>query len=208
MVLESLGHKLSNSRVRWLTDNQNVVRILEMGSRKPDLQHEVVMVFNLMCQYQIHIEPSWIPREENQYADYLSRIIDYDDWRLNSNVFKILDSMFGPHTIDRFADSNNTQLARFNSRYWSPGSEAVDAFTINWAGENNWLCPPIALIPRIKTCTILSGTGYIDSANVGVCPLLAYAMFSSLICRVHNQMVSATTSTRIVLAYKVLCSLV
>lgn len=149
MVLESLGRKLANSRVRWLTDNQNVVRILEVGSRKCDLQREVVKVFKLMCQYQIHIEPSWIPREENQYADYLSRIIDYDDWRLNPIVFSMLDGMFGPHTIDRFADANNTQLIRFNSRYWSPGSEAVDAFTVNWAGENNWLCPPIGLIPRV-----------------------------------------------------------
>ena len=149
MVLESLGHKLSNSRVRWLTDNQNVVRILEVGSRKCDLQREVLRVFKLMCQYQIHIEPSWIPREENQYADYLSRIIDYDDWRLNPIVFSMLDGMFGPHTIDRFADANNTQLIRFNSRYWSPGSEAVDAFTVNWARENNWLCPPIGLIPRV-----------------------------------------------------------
>ena len=148
-VLELLGHKLSNSRVRWLTDNQNVVRILEVGSRKCDLQREVLRVFKLMCQYQIHIEPSWIPREENQYADYLSRTIDYEDWRLNPIVSNMLDGMFGPHTIDRFADANNTQLIRFNSFYWSPGSEAVDAFTVNWAEENNWLCPPIGLIPRV-----------------------------------------------------------
>ena len=149
MVLESLGNKLANSRVRWFTDNQNVVRILEVGSRKLDLQQEVVRVFNLMLQYQIRIEPSWIPREQNQCADYLSRIIDYDDWQLNPMVFSMLDSVFGPHTIDRFASAYNTHLARFNSRYWSPGSEAVDPFTVDWAGENNWLCPPIGLIPRV-----------------------------------------------------------
>ena len=148
MVLESLGHKLSNSRVRWFTDNQNVARILEVGSRKFNLQCEVVKVFNLMLEHQIHIEPSWIPREQNEYADYLSRIVDYD-WQLNPMIFSALDSMFGPHTVDRFADSHNTHLVRFNSRYGNPGSEAVDAFTVNWAGENNWLCPPIGLIPRV-----------------------------------------------------------
>ena len=26
---------------------------------------------------------------------------------------------------------------------------AVDAFTVNWAGENNCLCPPIGLSPRV-----------------------------------------------------------
>ena len=50
--------------------------------------------------------------------------------------------------MDRFATCNNAQLPRFNSRYWSPGTEAVNTFTVNWAGENNWLCPPIALVPR------------------------------------------------------------
>ena len=149
MVLDSLGHRLTNSRVRWFTDNQNVARILEVGSRKFDLQCEVVNVFNLMLKYQIHIEPSWIPREQNEYADYLSRIVDYDDWQLNPIIFSALDSMFGPHTVDRFANSHNTHLLRFNSRFWNPGSEAVDAFTVDWAGENNWLCPPIGLIPRV-----------------------------------------------------------
>ena len=47
MVLEALGLKLSNCRVRWFTDNQNVVRILGVGSKKPTLQCEVVKVFNL-----------------------------------------------------------------------------------------------------------------------------------------------------------------
>ena len=55
----------------------------------------------------------------------------------------------GPHTIDRFASYYNSQLPRFNSRFGNPGTEAVDAFTTNWSGENNWLCPPIVLIPRV-----------------------------------------------------------
>ena len=61
----------------------------------------------------------------------------------------MLDSTFGPHTVDRFASVYNAQLERFNSKYWNPGSEAVDAFIVDWGGENNWLCPPIGLIPRV-----------------------------------------------------------
>ena len=60
-----------NTRVRWFTDNQNMVRILEVGSRKPELQHEVVKVFNLALCFRIQLEPSWIPRELNEHADYL-----------------------------------------------------------------------------------------------------------------------------------------
>ena len=47
------------------------------------------------------------------------------------------------------ADFHNRQILRFNSRCWNPGAEAVDAFTVSWAGQNNWWCPPIALIPRV-----------------------------------------------------------
>ena len=78
-----------------------------------------------------------------------SRIVDYNDWMLNPSIFSWLDALWGPHTIDRFANPSNVQLERFNSRFWSPGSEAVDAFTCTWAGENNWWCPPVYLIPRV-----------------------------------------------------------
>ena len=57
--------------------------------------------------------------------------------------------MMGPHTIDCFADTYNRQVPCFNSRFLSPGSEAVDAFTCNWGEETNWWCPPIHLITRV-----------------------------------------------------------
>jgi hypothetical protein len=37
---------------------------------------------------------------------------------------------------------------RFNSLFWNPGSEAVDAFTQDWFGKYNWLVPPIYLVVR------------------------------------------------------------
>lgn len=148
-VLQSLANKLSNNRVRWFTDNQNVARILQVGSRQPQLQEVALKIFSLTITCQIRLEPEWVPREENERADYLSRIIDLDDWFLNPAIFAQLDARWGPHTIDRFADCNNNQLVRFNSRCWNPGSEAVDAFTVDWSGETNWWCPPIALIPRV-----------------------------------------------------------
>ena len=149
LVLRAFGPKLKNSRVRWFTDNQNVVRIVLYGSRKPILQEEALAIFATGVNNQIRLEPEWIPREENEFANYLSRVVDYDDWMLNPIVFHELDIMWGPHTIDRFADVHNRQLERFNSRYWSPGTEAVDTFTCDWGNDNNWWCPPLYLIPRL-----------------------------------------------------------
>ena len=133
----------------WFTDNQNVARILQVGSKNLQLHAIALKVFALSVQYQIRLEPEWIPRELNERADYLSRIVNHDDWLLNPGVFNQLDAIWGPHTVDHFASFHNCQLPRFNSRCWNLGAEAVDAFTVNWVGGNNWLCPPIALIPRV-----------------------------------------------------------
>ena len=61
----------------------------------------------------------------------------------------MLDFKWGPHSVDRFACSYNTKLPRFNSRFYQPGAEAVDAFTQDWGRENNWLVPPVSLIARV-----------------------------------------------------------
>lgn len=100
-MLLSVAHRLCNHHVRWFTDNQNVVRILQVGSRKPDLHAVALKILALAVQYQIHLEPEWVPRELNERADSLSRIIDYDDWFLNPPVYADLDSAWGPHTVDR-----------------------------------------------------------------------------------------------------------
>ena len=117
MVLESFESKLQNERVRWFTDNQNVVRIVLNGSKKPALQQEALAIFDTSVKARIHVEPEWIPREENQIADNISRMVDHDDWMLNPLVFGELNALWGPHTVDRFADGYNSQIPCFNSRY-------------------------------------------------------------------------------------------
>ena len=70
----SLVSKLQNMRIRLFTDNQNVARILEVGSKQPHLQKVALDIFFLAIQNHIHVEPEWIPRELNQQADYLMMI--------------------------------------------------------------------------------------------------------------------------------------
>ena len=89
MVLESLAPKLKKECIRRYSDNQNMVWILQTGSWKPDLQTgswepdlqtEALAIFSAALGGQIRIEPEWIPRTQNDQADLLSCIIDYDDW--------------------------------------------------------------------------------------------------------------------------------
>ena len=56
-------------------------------------------------------------------------------------------------------------------------SEAVDAFTVDWSGENNWFCPPVALIPRV-----LRHAQHCQAEGTLVVPLWESAPFWPLIC--------------------------
>ena len=76
----SMADKLNNFCMCWFTDNQNVARILLVGSRRRVLQVVALNVFSLTVQNQIILDPEWILRDLNERADYLSSIIEYDDW--------------------------------------------------------------------------------------------------------------------------------
>ena len=85
----------------------------------------------------------------NSRADFLSRLESTHEWKLHSNLFRQLDQLWGPHTVDRFAASHNAQLEVFNSLYWDPKTSAIDTMAQNWVGENNFVNPPFCLTPRI-----------------------------------------------------------
>ena len=59
------------------------------------------------------------------------------------------EAKWGPHSVDQFANHQNAHLPCFYRRFWCPGTEGVDAFSVLWTGDNNWLVPPIFLIPRV-----------------------------------------------------------
>lgn len=124
---------------------------------KEDLQCLALRIFSMCLLSCITSEVEWIPGSANDRADFLSRIVDYDDWRVNRDCFLLAEEKWGPHSVDRFANHENTQLPRFNSRFWCPGTEAVDAFSVSRAGENNWLVPPIFLIPKVLNHMVALG---------------------------------------------------
>ena len=149
LALEAFANRLSNSKVFWYSDNQNVESILRNGSRKCDLQELAFVVFQICLLHRISLEVKWIPRDLNVSADCISKLVDFDDYGLNDIVFQGLNHLWGPHIIDRFSCSYNAKLPRFNSRFFQPGCEAVDAFAQYWGYDNNWLCPPVCLIVRV-----------------------------------------------------------
>ena len=145
--LQSLTSLLSNEAVRVYVDNFSASRILTAGSARPHLQAIALNIFQACLCHNIKL--TWVPRELNTIADHYSKLRDTDDWSIDHQTFQDIDDRFGKFTIDRFADNVNTKLPRFNSKYFCPNTGGVDAFTEDWAHENNWVCPPVSLIGSV-----------------------------------------------------------
>ena len=67
---------LQDKRVEVFCDNENACRIISIGSCKPHLQNIAIDIFNLCLENPFEIEAQWLPREQNQIADQLSRFVD------------------------------------------------------------------------------------------------------------------------------------
>ena len=130
-------------------DNFAASRILTVGSARSHLQEIALSIFQICLSYNIKLIATWVPRELNIIADHYSKLRDTDDWSIDDASFQSIDTRFGHFTIDRFADNLNTKLPRFNSKYFCPDTSGVDAFTENWAHDNNWVCPPVSLIGSV-----------------------------------------------------------
>ena len=78
-ILFSINKFLHNKRIKWFTDYQNVVSIGIKGSMKRELQDIAISILRNCLNNNISIDVEWIPRSKNDQADFISRIVDYDD---------------------------------------------------------------------------------------------------------------------------------
>ena len=176
-VLQGRGKSLQGKTIRWCTDNQNVVSILNFGSGKRDLQDLALKIADLILNVQSVLVPKWIPRDQNRLADALSKSSDRDDWALSRQNFEQIDKLWGPHTIDRFASERTAQCRRYNAKFAGQGAEAIDAFEQVWTGDNIWLCPPVSqVINVINYCKLQRAHGTI------VVPYWPSAYFWPIVC--------------------------
>ena len=101
------------------------------------------------CMAELRL--TWHPREEERQvlADELSKVVAIDDWWLDAPLFAELNTRLGPLDVDCFASEHSRQLPAFHSRWWSPSAAEFDTFSVSWAHQRVYLCPPPALIMRV-----------------------------------------------------------
>lgn len=57
---------------------------------KLELQELALSIYEFCKQHNILVNIPWIPREDNVKADYLSKLIDYNDWGVSVDFFSLL----------------------------------------------------------------------------------------------------------------------
>lgn len=153
--LERLLHVLvkqslpPSAHVLAYTDSENTQVISEKGSPKPDLNEIAVRVFMFSLDHAIFLKVRWLPRELNEWADYMSKVQGSDDWYLHKDWFHHFDQMWGPHSVDRMANASNAHVSVYNSKWSDRTTAAVNCFTQDWKGENNWVCPGFHLVEAV-----------------------------------------------------------
>ena len=62
----------------------------------------------------INLEATWISREKNKEADFLTKVIGHDDWIVNSLTFKSITKNWGDITTDCFETSCHCKYSMKN----------------------------------------------------------------------------------------------
>lgn len=177
-----------------------MAKIVQVGSMNFNLHKLAFDIFSFCFKFGIDLDIQWVPRSLNDEADYLSKIVDYDDWEIVPETFNRLNDLWGPYTLDCFATSYNKKVHKFFSKFWNPGTSGVDAFFQDWRGENCLVVPPVVLLSKVLIfmfrCNV-SGTlvaPYWPSAPFW--PLLVHKFWNFVIDYVYFEGASALRQGR------------
>ena len=122
-----------NKDIPEITKKLQAGIIAKWGSNKRELEELAIEIFDITFKHNIRFDILWIPRKRNELADKFSKTIDYDDWYVTPDLFKILTiRRWGVATIDRFASEKIWKTVRFNSKHICPWTLGVDAFAFDW----------------------------------------------------------------------------
>ncbi|KAG2228482.1 hypothetical protein INT48_008098, partial [Thamnidium elegans] len=130
-----------NSTILIRTDNTTSLSYINKqgGTRSLPLMELATEVWNWCLANNIHIQAQHIRGIHNNIADMESRRTFFkNQWQLKPKAFQTINHLWGPHSIDLFADRTTKLLPKYVSWMPDPGAIHTDAFTIPW---NIWTRP-------------------------------------------------------------------
>lgn len=142
---------LQGQMVQFLCDSTTAVSyIRNMGGPISRFSVLAESIWDVAYRSNIQIRAKHLAGRLNTEADRLSRLSLHYEWMLAPTLFRQVDRIFGPHTVDRFASMSTAQLPKYNSQFADPLSSAVDALAQqDWTREINYVNAPFRLLSRV-----------------------------------------------------------
>ena len=145
-ALNSFLPLLKGSYLKWFSHSQTACKIVSVGSMRVDLRVIALRIFQLCANNDIYLDIHRISWVEVDREDFISGLIDVDDWQITPSCFAELERLWGKHFVDCFANYYNKKINRYFSRFWNPACSGVDFFVQNLSGETCLVVRPISLI--------------------------------------------------------------
>ena len=102
--LLSLRKFLQDKTIQICSDNVTTIAFINhMGGSCKELDMIARHIHQLAINMNAKIVASYISGTRNWQANQLSRLNSTYEWRLHPNLFRLIESYWGPHQIDRFA---------------------------------------------------------------------------------------------------------
>ena len=133
-------------KLYWIVDSQNLYSWLKRGSRKIPVQNDLFQLFLRLTHLNVIIEPILVPRDHEAIvqADFAGKFKNTDGWSIDDISFQTLQTIAGSSfTCDVFAHSSNNRCTKFYSLIPSLGTSGVNAFSMDWSQDYNFICPPM-----------------------------------------------------------------
>ena len=146
--------EFSGMLVKHFTDNQALLSILEIGSKKMHLQNLALEIYEACKKKRIKLSVEWRSREDAflVHADTGSKSFDSSAYSLNFNSFMVILNFFEmDFHVDCMANGWNKKANIFFSRDKEDGSSGVNFFSQQLFTNYTYYCfpPPSLIVPTV-----------------------------------------------------------
>lgn len=151
LTLKTFCSSQQHQHICIFIDNTVAVNYInKQGGRKTLLNELTKEIWNWCISRNLWLSANHIAGKNNVDADRMSRNLNSDlEWQLNPDVFKTINSIFGPLKIDLFASRLNAQLEQYVSYLPDPGASYCDAFSLSWNNEKFYAFPPFSILGQV-----------------------------------------------------------
>ena len=164
-TIQSASPILKHCRLDAHVDSMALIQSWErQGGKSKELNDTLKVLHHIMLKQNVSLDLKYVPSAHNP-ADALSRILSDKDCMLAPDSWGVLESLFGPHSVDLMAldvnaqrDSSGTPLKHFTP-FASPASNGVNLFAQHISrAENAYVFPLFVMVGPVLRFLFIGGS--------------------------------------------------